>query len=154
MRNRATLASVLALSLCAQAADAGTASAKDRLQRIAQQKINALRAETGAPKLHRTRTLNRSASSYARYMLRRSYFGHLPRIRASTSEYRSLGEIILMHRGGHGRPRVAVRNWARSPGHRSVMLSPTYRRVGIGKASGTFDGHRVTIWVAHVGRRW
>jgi len=85
-------------------------------------------------------------------MLRREYFGHLSRIRGSR-RFGSLGEIILLHRGTHGRPRLAVRNWARSPGHRSLMLGSRYRRIGVGKASGSLGGRRVTTWVVHVGRR-
>jgi len=85
-------------------------------------------------------------------MLRSGYFGHLSTIRGP-GRYRSLGEIILLHPGLHGRPRVAVRYWARSSGHRSVMLSSRFRSIGVGKASGRFRGRRVTLWVSHLGRR-
>lgn len=154
MSNRAALAIVLAPSmLLAQAPPApAQPHGKERLQRIAHKKMNVLRSQTRVRGLHKSSTLTRSASSYARYMLRRGYFGHLSTIRASR-RYQSLGEVILMHRGGHGRPRVTVRHWAGSPGHRNVMLDPKYGLVGVGKASGWFQGHRVTIWVAHVGRR-
>jgi len=152
-----TLAVVLAMTLAAsmlfQAAPASARPAgKERLQRVAQERINALRSDNRVRRVRRARGLTRSASAYARYMLRRGYFGHLSTIRAPR-RYRSLGEIILMHRGGHGRPRLTVNNWAGSPGHRYVMLTEKYRDVGVGKASGWFEGHQVTIWVAHFGRR-
>ncbi len=155
MSYRATLmlASVLAmLAIVVPAAPADARPANDRLERLARAKINALRARNGVPPLRTSRTLTRSAASYARYMLRTGYFGHLSTIRASR-RYRSLGEIILLHRGLHGRPRIAVKYWAKSPGHRYVMLTPKYRSIGIGKASGFFQGHNVTLWVSHVGRR-
>ncbi len=85
-------------------------------------------------------------------MLHSGYFGHRSTIRAS-GRYRSLGEVILKHPGRHGRPRVAVSHWAHSSAHRYILLSSRYRQVGVGKASGWFRGRRVTIWVAHVGRR-
>lgn len=151
--NRAGLAMILAAFMLVQAPPAlARPHGKERLQRLAHERINALRSDDRARRLRRSRGLTRSASAYARYMLRNRYFGHLSTIRAPR-RYRALGEIILMHRGGHGRPRVAVNRWARSSGHRYVMLSRRYRQLGVGKASGRFGGHRVTIWVAHFGRR-
>lgn len=152
MRYRALLAVALALSMLIPAASAGARPTEHRLQQIAYARINALRVRSGVPPLALSRSLDRSAQGYARYMLGKGFFGHLATIRAS-SRFRSLGEIILMHRGGHGRPRVAVGLWSRSPGHRSILLSSRYRGIGIGKVSGHLGGHRVTIWVAHVGRR-
>ncbi len=152
MRFRAPLAIVLALFVLFPPASGGTRPAKQRLQEIASARINGLRARHGLAPLRLSPSLARSAGAYARYMLRSGYFGHLPTIRASR-HFRSLGELILRHPGGHGRPRVTVRAWADSPGHRYVMLSSRYRRIGIGKASGRLGGHPVTIWVAHVGRR-
>lgn len=154
MRIRAALAIAVAMPALAQAPPAAASKQRsDRLERIAKAEINGMRAQARLPALKQSRTLTRSASNYAAYMLRRSYFGHLSTIRASR-RYRSLGEIILMHRGGHGRPRVAVKYWGRSSAHRAIMLSGKYGLVGVGKSSGWYDGHRVTMWVAHVGRRW
>ena len=85
-------------------------------------------------------------------MLRSGYFGHQSTIRAPR-RYRTLGEIILLHRGLHGQPRTAVKHWAQSSGHRDVMLSSRFGSIGVGKASGRFQGHNVTLWVSHVGRK-
>ena len=156
MRNRFALtltavSSVLVPAVAAPA-PASARSKGDRLQNIAVKHINGFRARHSVNRMRRSRILKRSASAYASYMMSTGYFGHLSTIRASR-RYRSLGEIILMHRGGHGRPRVAVKNWALSAGHRQVMLDPGYRLMGVGMASGRFQGHRTTIWVTHVGRR-
>ena len=43
--------------------------------------------------------------------------------------------------------------WARSSGHRYVIANPLFGSIGVGKASGRFQGRNVTIWVAHVGRK-
>ena len=154
MRYRAALAMVFAVLMLPVAFPSAAVggSRGDRLQEQAQARINALRARSGLPALRRSENLTRSASAYARYMLRNDYFGHLPRIRASR-RFSSVGEIILLHRGARGQPRLAVSGWAGSPGHRSVMLSSRYHRIGVGKASGSFRGRRVTTWVVHVGRR-
>ncbi len=153
MRYRSALALAVGLSVALPAGSPASArSGGDRLENIAVKRINGMRMHNGLRRMRRSRTLNASASAYASYMMSRGYFGHLATIQASR-RYRSLGEIILMHRGTHGRPRVAVRSWADSPGHRQVMLSPKYGLMGVGKASGWFEGHRTTIWVAHVGRR-
>lgn len=152
MRYRSAFALAAGLSALLPAGPASARSGGDRLENIAVKHINGMRMHNGLKRMRRSTTLRRSASAYASYMMSRGYFGHQPTIWASRS-YRSLGEIILMHRGGHGRPRVAVRSWADSPGHRQVMLSPKYGLMGVGKASGWFEGHRATIWVAHVGRR-
>ncbi len=147
-----TLAVVLAmLAVTVPVAPADARPADDRLEKLAHAKVNALRARNGLRPVRTSRGLTRSAASYARYMLRTGYFGHLSTIRGP-GRYRSLAEIILLHRGRHGRPRIAVKYWARSPGHRYVMLSSKYRSIGVGKASGFFQGHNVTLWVAHFGR--
>ena len=155
MRIRAALALLLAVPLLAVVA-APAAAAKprgvDRLESIAFKRINDMRTNHGLRRLRRSRSLTRSASRYAGYMAGRGYFGHLSTIWAAR-RYRSLGEIILMHRGTHGRPRTAVRRWSGSPAHNSIMLSAKYRQIGVGKAYGWYGGRRVTMWVAHVGLR-
>ena len=155
MSHRATLALAVVLAMIAATALAAPAAARpaeDRLEKLARAKINALRAKNGLRPMRKSVSLTRSAARYARYMLRTGYFGHLSTIRAPR-RYRTLGEIILLHRGRRGRPRIAVKYWARSSGHRAVILSSRFRSIGIGKASGYFQGRNVTLWVSHVGRR-
>lgn len=154
MTTRATLAMLLAVAVLSLPTAPAAAKPRgvDRLESLAFMHINDTRQSNGLHRLRRSRSLTRSASRYAGFMAGRGYFGHLPTIWASRN-YRSLGEIILMHRGAHGRPRVAVSRWATSAAHRSIMLSGAYRQIGIGKAHGWYGGRRVTMWVAHIGRR-
>ena len=136
-------------SASAGAASVSTSPAEAR----AKQRINAFRARNGVRALRSSRSLDRSASAYARFMLRRGYFGHQPRIQASGS-FRRLGETLLLQPGRRPSPGVAVRGWAGSPGHRAVLLSAGFRQMGVGTASGRFRGGRkVTMWVAQVARR-
>lgn len=155
MSTRATLTLLLVLpvlALAAAPAPAATRSHTDRLEQDALKRINVMRQDNGLGRVRRAGSLSRSASRYAGYMAERGFFGHLSTIWASR-KYRSLGEIILMHPGHHGMPKVAVRNWASSSAHRSIMLGGKYRQIGVGKAYGWHRGRRVTMWVAHVGRR-
>jgi uncharacterized protein YkwD len=114
-------------------------------------KINAARARHGAPPLRPSPSLRRSALAFARHLMRRDLFGHAARIRASP-RFRALGEVLAIHRGRRPRRSFTVRAWMGSPGHRSVLLSRMFRRVGAARARGRFHGRRTTIWVVQVGR--
>jgi uncharacterized protein YkwD len=120
-------------------------------ERAMLEKVNAYRAAHGVPKVRFSGSLARSASSYSRHMMRAGYFGHASRIHASRS-YRTLGEIIEMHRGLRARVNVAFRSWVNSPPHRSVMLMRQFKFAGAGFTSGRFHGRRDTIWTMHFGR--
>jgi uncharacterized protein YkwD len=114
-------------------------------------KVNAYRAAHGVRKVHFSRSLSHSASSYSHYMMRNGYFGHASRIHASR-RFRTLGEIIEIHRGLRAGVRTAFRAWVHSPPHRSVMLMSQFKFAGAGFVSGRFNGHRDTIWTMHFGR--
>ncbi len=129
----------------------GTASASSP-QQLMLEKVNAYRASHGVPKVRASRSLTHSAASYSRHMMRSGYFGHASRIHASR-RYRTLGEIIEIHRGLRARVSTAFRSWVNSPPHRSVMLMRQFKFAGAGFASGRFHGRRDTIWTMHFGRR-
>ncbi len=115
-------------------------------------RVNKIRAKHGLPKLHLSRSLQKSAKRYSRYQMRHGYFGHSSRIHASR-KYRTLGEILEMHYGGKPAARYAVRNWMHSSSHRSIILSRSFRWGGAGYASGRFHGRKSVIWTMHFGRR-
>lgn len=141
----------ICLALCLLALLPGSAHARTTSQRMVAE-INAFRAENGLPRLRASRSLTRSSFAYSRWMMRADVFAHAPRIRAS-SRFDGLGEVLELHRGR--RPRVAetVDAWAASPGHRAVLLQPTFDFVGAGRTFGRFHGRRKTVWVVQVGRR-
>ena len=112
--------------------------------------VNRARVARGLRPLRGSRSLNRSAHRYAAWMLRRDYFGHLSRIRAS-SRFRRLGETLALHFGRRARVRRTVRRWLRSPAHRSLLLSGRFRALGAGRAVGSYRGRRATTWVLHLG---
>jgi uncharacterized protein YkwD len=146
-RTAALLASLLVSVLAVPTSASATSPELAMLQ-----KVNAYRASHGVPQLHLSRSLAKSADSYSRHQMRSGYFGHASRIRAS-HRYRSLGEIIEIHRGLRPRVGLAFRNWVNSPPHRSVMLMSHFRYAGAGFVAGRFRGHRNTIWTMQFGKR-
>jgi uncharacterized protein YkwD len=146
VRNVALLA--LLAALFALPASASASSPEIKLL----QKVNAFRAHNGLPKVHLSHSLAASSRSYSRHMMRSGYFGHARTIHASR-RFRTLGEIIEMHRGSKPKPSLAFRDWLNSPPHRSVILMRSFRFAGAGYASGRFHGRRSAIWTMQFGRR-
>jgi uncharacterized protein YkwD len=142
MRFVAAVLSVLALAPAAQA------GAPERELRTL---VNAQRAGHGVTKLHPAPALARSARGYARGLLRRGVLAHPARL--AVPRFRVLGENLAMVSGSRPGARQAVALWLRSPGHRAVMLDPSMRRIGIGRATGRFGGGTATVWVLRVGAR-
>lgn len=112
--------------------------------------VNNVRADHGLRPLRPAPRLARSAGRYARWMLRTDYFGHLSRIRAS-SRFRVLGETLAWHTGRRVRVRATVRSWLRSPPHRALILSGSFRWIGAGHARGRLHSRPSTMWVLHLG---
>jgi uncharacterized protein YkwD len=112
--------------------------------------VNHARAGHGLPALRPALRLQRSARAYARWMLRADYFGHARRIRTRAG-FRRLGETISWHTGRRARVRATLRAWLRSPPHRALILSRSFRWIGAGHARGSMHGRRSTTWVLHLG---
>jgi uncharacterized protein YkwD len=112
--------------------------------------LNQVRAHHGLGAFRGSRSLRRSASGYARWMLRTDYFGHLGSIRAS-SRFSMLGEALAWNPGRRSRVSRTVRRWMHSPPHRALILHPGFSWLGAGIARGRLDGRRVTAWVLHLG---
>jgi uncharacterized protein YkwD len=113
--------------------------------------INYARAAAGLRPLKRSRRLIRSARARAALMMRADFFAHPARLRVSTFD--RVGEVLELH--GGFRPRVGrvLSRWANSASHRAVLSSRRYRWVGAARATGSYRGHRATIWVVRFGRR-
>jgi len=116
------------------------------------EKVNDIRRSSGLPTLSVSEELVSSSRGYARYMLKHDYFGHLSSIRAGGS-FSTLGETLAWHSGWRNRVRATVSRWMASSVHRAVLMSPTFRFIGAGRARGKMRSHRATAWVAQVGAR-
>jgi uncharacterized protein YkwD len=143
------LALVGAMLTCG-AALAAPAGAHANVQHRMLDAVNAVRAQHGLGAFAGSRSLNRSAGRYARWMLRADYFGHLSNIRAS-GRFSLLGENLALHPGRRSLISQTVRRWMRSPPHRALILHPGFRWLGAGMARGALAGRRVTAWVLHFG---
>ena len=112
--------------------------------------VNGARAAHGLRPLRPAKRLHRSARTYARWMLRANYFGHVGRIR-TRARFNRLGETLAWHSGRRARVRWTVRAWLRSPPHRALILSRRFRWIGAGTASGRLAGVPARTWVLHLG---
>jgi uncharacterized protein YkwD len=148
---RIAVIGVLLVACCLAAAGPATAGASTSAEKRMVKKVNSVRAGHGLRPLRGSRRLGGSAARYARRMLRADYFGHQPRIRAS-SRYSRLGENLAWHTGLRPRVRYTVRAWLNSPPHRALLLSGGFRWLGAGLARGRLHGRAGTTWVLHFGR--
>jgi uncharacterized protein YkwD len=146
---RLAVTAVVVCAIAAVPAPAEAAGPSTTLMR----KINAFRGAHGRPPLRISGSLSQTARSYSQSMMRRDYFGHDRSIHASRRLFRGVGEALEFHDGHHARATLVLRHWARSPSHRALLLSRSFRWVGAGWTAGTFQGHDATIWVAQFGAR-
>ncbi len=128
-------------------AAAGTSSAE------VLRRINAARADHGAPPLRVDRRLARAAAAHSRDMVAHRYFAH--RSRTGERPSRRIARTGWMHgrRCWHvgenlawgtlrkARPAAIAAAWMRSPSHRRIMLDGRYRVVGIGVVRGVPFAH-------------
>jgi uncharacterized protein YkwD len=145
-----------------QAASAATIPPRKQLL----QAINHTRAAHGVGAVHGSSSLRSIALSHSADMLRRGYFAHTSPT-GSTLTYRiqrsgfingyswTAGETLAWGWGTQTGAKSTVRAWMHSPEHRTILLSSTYRWVGIGRNCGRFLGHtNACVWTADFVTRW
>jgi uncharacterized protein YkwD len=166
MRTVASLTLALCCLLAALFATpiTGTAAARPSLdgkERAIVRAINRQRSKHGLGKLRSSRRLARAADLHSWEMLDANYFAHesrdggpFDRRVRRFANHRALGETLAML-GGCGRRAAGkvVRMWMNSPGHRAILLSGSYRRVGIGTRKGDLGGSRACVVTADFGSR-
>lgn len=149
-----TLTTLLVLSFAAAAPAAQAGSPRlDRGERAVIRAINRARASHGLRRLLTGRRLARAADAHSRNMLRANVFAHgafSQRVRRYV-RYRSIGETIAMT--SRCSARAVVRMWLRSPGHRAVLLSRRFRRVGVGRRLGRLGSSRACLVTADFASR-
>lgn len=164
-----TVASLMLVFSCLAAAlfaspITGVAAAKpglDGRERAIVRAINRQRAKHGLSVLRSSRRLARAADFHSWEMLDANYFAHESRDGGPFDQrvrrfarHRAVGETLAML-GGCGRKaaRKVVRMWMNSPGHRAILLSGSFRRVGLGKRVGDLGGDRACVVTADFGSR-
>jgi uncharacterized protein YkwD len=149
-----------AVVLCTLTTLLGTATAAqafgprvDGGERAVVRAINGARAHYGIAGLVGSPRLARAADRHSHHMLAADYFSHgafARRVRRYAS-FRRIGETIAMT--SRCSARRVVRMWLNSPGHRAVLLSPGFRRVGIGRRTGRLGARRACMVTADFGSR-
>lgn len=117
---------------------------------------NAARVENGLGELKTSSLLSRAAQNKANDMLARQYFAHNTPdgetpwtfIKAVGYSYTTAGENLAIDFTQAENVQSA---WMNSPGHRANILNSNFTEIGIGIASGMYDGHQTTIVVQMFG---
>ncbi|HEX5622686.1 MAG TPA: CAP domain-containing protein [Solirubrobacteraceae bacterium] len=149
---------MLAATLGVPAVASAHSSARlDQKERAIIRGINHERAAHGLAPVRASARLSRAADYHSWEMLDANYFAHTSRDGGSFDERvrryvnkRALGETLAYIGGGCGRgsARQVVRMWMNSPPHRAILLSGTYRRVGIGKRVGSLGSSKACMVTA------
>jgi len=142
----------------------GAAHAKnaglDKTERKVVKLVNRIRARHGLRKLRPSRTLARAASDHTGDILRTDVLSHCSsdgtpmatRVRRYTGADWVGENIATVSRKGSA-AREVVRMWMHSPGHRAVLLSPSGRRIGVGKRRGNLAGAKRAVFTADLASR-
>lgn len=141
-----------------------TAGAKPRVdskERAIVRAINRQRSKHGLAAVRTSSRLAKAADFHSWEMLDADYFAHESRDGGPFDQrvrryanHRALGETLAMLGGcGKGSARTVVSMWMNSSGHRAVLLSSKYRRVGIGRRAGKFGGSRRCLVTADFGSK-
>jgi uncharacterized protein YkwD len=154
-----TLFLLALLSATAPAAEAGSRLSAG--ERTLVRSVNHVRARYGLPRLRRSGRLSRAADHHTRQMIVHDFFSHSSPNGASMSRRvrafarsRRVGETIAMtSRCGRRGARQVVNMWMGSPGHRAILLSRSFRRIGVGVRRGRLGAQRACVVTADFASR-
>jgi uncharacterized protein YkwD len=107
--------------------------------------INEARAAQGAASLRVGIRLQQAARAHSRAMVQSGNFAHgdwYGRLRRHGVRGPVLGETLAWGIGSKGTASAIVSMWLASPAHRTTMLRPGFRLVGVGVAVGPMAGFR------------
>ena len=115
-------------------------------------RINTVRAAHHLPPLRLNAALEQSAAAQSQAMLSAGTLSHSSTVGALAARLRPelgdrvFGETIAFMPTAS--PGAVVGAWLRSPPHRAVLLSRTFRRIGIAAQPGRVGGRRVVSFTA------
>jgi uncharacterized protein YkwD len=137
MKHLIVLAAVFCTAFAAPVASAQPTPAESQLVRA----INRARSQHGLAPLRVDPSLERAARAHSRTLLRTGTFGHTDFGVRLMRFGPAIGENLAWGVGTQAAAPVIVQAWLASPPHRNNMLRPGFRRLGIGRAVGTFRGY-------------
>ncbi len=138
------LSLVLAASVSLAFGSSATGANLTRIEASLLEEMNEVRAARRLPTLRVDRALRRAARAHSRHMLRHGYFAHGQfgrRVTAFGLRGPTIGENLAWAPAVLTDADRVVRAWLASPHHRSNLLRPGFRRVGIGALVGPFGAH-------------
>ena len=150
--------SVVVAVPAAAPAPAGAASPRqDRSERAVLKKVNKVRANHGLRKLRKSRGLAASADQKSLEIARTRVVSHTSpdgtpmdqRVRRYVRA-RVVGETIAFVPPRRRQARRVVSSWMHSAPHRAAILSPTFRRAGLGRRKGALGGGRAAIFTLNL----
>jgi uncharacterized protein YkwD len=121
----------------AAGADAGTHESALLLE------MNTVRTAHGLDPLRLDPRLEQAAIAHTREMLATDTFAHGAfgsRMLQFNVSFSTAGENLAWALGPQASPHGIVAAWLASPEHRANLLRPSFRRVGLGDFTGTFQG--------------
>jgi uncharacterized protein YkwD len=113
--------------------------------------LNDIRHEHGLSAFIASRALRGAAREHSADMLTRGYFEHNGPKETFDKRIRRflksplVGENIAWGTGRYASAEGLVRLWMHSPTHRRIILMPSLHRVGLGVATGSFQGNRGAV---------
>jgi uncharacterized protein YkwD len=142
----------LGCALPAAPAQAGSAK-QDRVERAVIKKVNSIRAQHGLRALRRSRGLARAADVKAKEVARTSVLSHsspdgtpmVSRVRRFVRAH-TVGETVGYVPSRSGQASRIVNAWMASPSHRAALLSPTFRRAGVGRRTTRMGSSAVAVF--------
>ena len=111
--------------------------------------VNSVRTLHLLPRLSVDVNLSRAARSHSRDMLLRDYFAH-GNFSVRMSRFGVRGHVFaenLAWGTGVMSANTTVAHWLASPPHRTILLDPALRRIGVATPIGAFDGFARTTMV-------
>jgi uncharacterized protein YkwD len=142
----------LGCALPAAPAQAGSAR-QDRVERAVVTKLNSIRSQNGLRKLRRSHGLARAADVKAKEVARTNVLSHsspdgtpMPARVRRFVRARSVGEAVGYVPSHSSQAATIVSAWMNSPSHRSALLSPSFRRIGVGRRKANLRTGRVAIF--------
>ncbi|MDX6596380.1 MAG: hypothetical protein QOE87_267 [Gaiellales bacterium] len=144
---------LLVVLVCVPAAGqaAGKASYSSSTERGVLVLLNDIRHAHGLSAFVASTALHGAAREHSSDMLKRGYFEHDGPSESFDKRIRRflksplVGENIAWGTGSYGSAEGIVGLWMHSPAHRRIILMPTLRRVGLGVATGSFQGNQGAV---------
>lgn len=120
---------------------------------------NEVRKKSGLEPLCVNPTLEKAARDHSKEMIDKDYFSHTSysgespgdRLKSFGYGWWTFGENIASGAGSQSKPEDRFEAWMKSPGHKKNILDGKFREIGVGSASGNFEGYEQTVYTADFG---